>query len=97
MYYVLHGRPSSFQKGDLALNLEYWKCAKTIAETSTADGPYRDTIVVLSSNVFLQNVIKMQPAQFTKYSSLKDWRRLMNSEALDVMPASIRTSFPAVE
>ena len=97
MYYVLCGRPSSFQKGDLALHLNYWEFAKIITETSTVDGPYRDTLVVLSSNDFWRNVIKTQPTHLTKYASLKDWQRLMGSETHDVMLASIRISFSAVE
>lgn len=93
MYYVLRGRPSSQQIGDIQRNIGYWNCAKAISDTQTPFGPIGDTVVVLSPEEFWQQVIKVQPTMFTKFLPLKDWQRLMNEEMQDSAPAAIHASF----
>lgn len=91
LYYVLRGRPSTSQPGDIARNIGYWNCAKAVNETETAFGPVGDTVVVLTPEEFWLQVVKVQPTLFTKFLPLKDWQRLMNESAHDGVPAAIRS------
>ena len=95
MYYVLRGRPSRSQPGDVERNMGYWKCAKAIVETAAISGSIGDTVVVLSPSDFWSTIIKIHPTVFTKFLPLADWQRLMNENVQDSQPAAINASFLA--
>ena len=93
MYYVLTGRPSTQQAGDLQRNISYWRCAKAIVNMTTQFGPIGDTVVVLTPGEFWQQVIKVQPFKFTTFLPLNDWQRLLLDDKQDSTPAAIRAPF----
>mgnify|MGYP003617902163 FL=1 len=94
LYYVLRGRPSSSHAGDIARNIDYWRCSKAVNKIETPFGQLSDSVVVLTPEEFWHQVIKVHPTLFTRLLPLKDWQRLTNEATFDSKPARIHTSLP---
>lgn len=90
IYWALQGRPAGQAKGDLAKGINHWKLASHIASTRTPCGPIEDTAVVLTSQEFWTDFVKLNPRLFTKYVPISEWQRTLTSDRFDLQPVCVK-------